>query len=69
MLNLKRSSQYFIVLFGMVIGLFFSNQTFAEPASNAKLVKIMPELKGEEVTGFYIDPSVSYIRKNTIILW
>ena len=57
MLTLKRSAQFFIILSGMAIGLLFSNQTFAEQASHAELVKIMPEFKGKEITGFYIDPA------------
>jgi hypothetical protein len=53
----------------MSLGIFFMNPAMAEQASDAQLVKIMPEIKEDKVIGFYINPQVASIKKNTIVVW
>jgi len=58
-----------MVAAGLAIIVFFVRPTTAEQLTDAQLVRIMPELKGNEITGLYINPQVSNIKKNTIIVW
>jgi hypothetical protein len=53
----------------MSLGIFFMNPAMAGQASDAQLVKIMPEMKGDKVIGFTINPQVASIKKNTIVVW
>ena len=58
-----------IVMVCLFIGFGQMNQAVAGQALDAKMVKIMPSPSGDEVAGFYIDPAIIYIRKNTVVLW
>ncbi len=58
-----------ILFSGLFVGMLFTNSTIAQQAPDVELIKIMPEFKGDQAEGFYLDPPTIYIRKNTIILW
>lgn len=65
---LKSSRSYLVgialmVAFGLVLGV--QGNVFAE---DAKLIKIHG-VGGDQLSGIFIDPSVSYIKKNTIVVW
>ena len=64
-----RYFQVSIVLVCLLIGFGQTNQAVAGEDSDVKIVKIIPSLNGDDVAGFYIDPAITYIRKNTIVLW
>jgi hypothetical protein len=54
-----------IILFVVSLGIFLASSAIA---ADAKLVKIQPVGEGKLV-GFYLDPTVLTIEKNTIVVW
>ncbi len=38
-------------------------------AAEAHLVKIQPEIKGEDIKGLYADPPTLYVQKDSIVVW
>ena len=38
-------------------------------AADAQLVKIQPEMKGDQIKGLYADPPILYVKKGAIVVW
>jgi hypothetical protein len=46
--------------------IFLSNQAMA---ADAQLVKVQPEMKGDQIKGLYADPPILYVKKDAIVVW
>ncbi len=53
----------------ILLAMFTVGPAIAQTATDAVLVKIEPNLKGDEVTGLLIDPATLYTKQNTIVVW
>ena len=58
-----------ILLLGAAFGIFLYSPAIAQRATDAILVKIQPEFKGDNVIGFHVDPQIINIKQDTIVIW
>lgn len=65
----KSKKMVIFMLIGLLAGISYIIPVNCENLSDAKLIKIMPLLKENKITGFYLSPQVMDVKKDTIVVW
>ena len=69
MVKQKRLTFVGFIIIGLAIGIFLVSPTIADRASDAHLVKIMPDHKDNEMKGMRLNPEILNTSKNNIVIW